>query len=128
MLRGQYILTSEWLDACLQANDVVDEEMYEITKINRNGQLLATNSCSTARKNHARMASFCLYWFQLIMIIFVTITVSALLSMLTMLEYGALNNFTTILLQRLFTFHILLHLSLIIEMKLVLSDTLLLAA
>ncbi|CAG9530507.1 unnamed protein product [Cercopithifilaria johnstoni] len=55
MLRGQYILTSEWLDACLQANDIVDEEMYEITTINRNGQLLATNSCSTARKNNARM-------------------------------------------------------------------------
>uniref|UniRef100_A0A0R3RRU3 BRCA1-associated RING domain protein 1 n=1 Tax=Elaeophora elaphi TaxID=1147741 RepID=A0A0R3RRU3_9BILA len=55
MLRGQYILTSEWLDACIQANDIVYEEVYEITTINRNGELLATNSCSTARKNYARM-------------------------------------------------------------------------
>lgn len=58
MLRGQYILTSEWLDACLQANDIVDEEIYEITSINRNGQLLSTNSCSIARRNYARMVSF----------------------------------------------------------------------
>ncbi|EFO25746.2 hypothetical protein LOAG_02741 [Loa loa] len=55
MLRGQYILTSDWLDACLEANDVVDEKMYEITAINHNGQLLAKNSCSTARENYARM-------------------------------------------------------------------------
>ncbi|KAM3720003.1 BRCA1-associated RING domain protein [Dirofilaria immitis] len=55
MLRGQYILTSEWLDACLQANDIVDEEMYEVTAISRDGQLLAQNSCSTARKNFAKM-------------------------------------------------------------------------
>ncbi|VDM21992.1 unnamed protein product [Wuchereria bancrofti] len=55
MLRGQYILTSEWLSACLEANDIVDEEMYEISTIIRNGQLLAKNSCSTARKNYARM-------------------------------------------------------------------------
>lgn len=57
MLRGQYILTSEWLDACLEANDTVDEGMYEITAINRNGQLLARNSCFKARENYARMVS-----------------------------------------------------------------------
>ncbi|KAK6113591.1 hypothetical protein QQG55_52265 [Brugia pahangi] len=55
MLRGQYILTSEWLNACLEANDIVDEELYEISTIIRNGQLLAKNSCSTARINYARM-------------------------------------------------------------------------
>ncbi|KAL3993630.1 Ankyrin repeats (3 copies) family protein [Acanthocheilonema viteae] len=55
MLHGQYILTSEWLNACLQANDIVDEEMYEIITINRNNQLLATNSCSVARRNYAEM-------------------------------------------------------------------------
>ncbi|VDO30180.1 unnamed protein product [Onchocerca flexuosa] len=55
MLRGQYILTSEWLDACLQTNDIVNEEKYEIITINRNGQLLARNSCSTARENYAKM-------------------------------------------------------------------------
>uniref|UniRef100_A0A915PWJ6 BRCT domain-containing protein n=1 Tax=Setaria digitata TaxID=48799 RepID=A0A915PWJ6_9BILA len=55
MLYGQYILTSEWLDACLETNSIVDEQSYEVTTINRNGQLLAQNSCTIARKNYARM-------------------------------------------------------------------------
>lgn len=57
MLRGQYILTSKWLDMCLEENDFVKEDMYEITTINRNGQLVAKNSCSIARENYARMVS-----------------------------------------------------------------------
>lgn len=58
MLRGQYVLSSEWLDVCLEADDIVEEEKYEIKFVSRDGQMIAKNSCSVARKNRAKMVRF----------------------------------------------------------------------
>ncbi|VDN07951.1 unnamed protein product [Thelazia callipaeda] len=55
MLRGKFVVASEWLDACLEAHNIVEEELYEIETINWNGQLLAKNSCSAARRSYAEM-------------------------------------------------------------------------
>ncbi|VDK34865.1 unnamed protein product [Gongylonema pulchrum] len=57
MLRGQYVLSSEWLNTCLKTSAIVDEEKYEINVINRDGQLVAKGSCAAARKNRAKMVS-----------------------------------------------------------------------